>query len=385
MEFKHIRNQTDSDVREILIYGVIGRDVNGLEVANELRFLIEYEDVKEIDIRINSSGGSMVEGFGIISALENAKNKGVVINCINDGLCASMGGLIFAVGDYRSMHDYSLLMLHNPNLGQAKIKDEHKEMIAKFRDSAITILKNKSGLEVEAISTMLDKETWLAGEEAKSLGLNDNVITTDKKEKKEEALAFVESGASALEIMNLYNGKKPKNKMKKVYNHLELEETSTEEQIVEAIENRVAEVVNEKASLTEQLETITNETTEKDAEIVELKDKVAELTTFVEASNKSLAEDLVNEAIKSKKIKEDAKASFLAMEVETLKNVLNAIETPKANLLKEVANTITEPATKKTFRELEKENPSELNRIKNETPEIYAEMYKAEYGTEYNK
>ncbi len=385
MDYKHIKSQAGTDVREILIHGIIGRDINGLEVANELRFLIDFEDVKEINMRINSSGGSMVEGFGIISAMHHAFKKGVIINTINDGLSASMGALIFVNGTHRKMHDFSLLMFHNPNLGNQAITDDQKPMIEKFRNSAVTIIKNKTGLSESKTGKMLDNETWIEAIEGnKMLGVFDEIIVTKNKKKKAHALSLIESGATALDVMNVYKGKSNKIKMEKVYNHLGISDASTPEAVVKAIESVVSAITAKKEAVATELATVKSEITTKDA-------RIAELEGEAKVSHTAKVEAVVNKAIIDKKIKAEAKDSFIAIgedSIENLNTVLNAITVPevqKPNLLKTVQNGVILPSGEKpkSLREMEREDPKGLTKIKNENPELYGQMYVAEYGVPY--
>ena len=127
MNLKHVKMREGGQA-EVLIYDEIGDEgVRALYIASEINWLIKYEDISELLIRVNSGGGSMIEGFGIVSALQSAVEKGVKLITQNDGLAASMAGPILAMGQKVKAKDFSLIMLHNPLIYEAETLTD-KEM-----------------------------------------------------------------------------------------------------------------------------------------------------------------------------------------------------------------------------------------------------------------
>ncbi len=92
---------------EMQLYGVIGEKVDGDYFAQELRWLGREFD--EINIRINSMGGDLVQGLSIVGEMK--ASKAYIITTI-EGVAASMAAVIALSADERRMNDYARMMLH---------------------------------------------------------------------------------------------------------------------------------------------------------------------------------------------------------------------------------------------------------------------------------
>lgn len=97
---------------EILIYGIVGDSWDGLD-ANTLVPLISAGD-DDLDVRINSPGGYVMEGLAIVNAIAREVAKGRNVTTHIDGLAASMGSVIAMAGTEILMADNALIMIHNP-------------------------------------------------------------------------------------------------------------------------------------------------------------------------------------------------------------------------------------------------------------------------------
>lgn len=384
MKFKYISNQTE-DSADILIHSEIGSGLSE-RISEEINFLVNVFGIRILNVRINSGGGSMLEGFGIFSSLHNAINKGVIVNTINEGVSASMAGLISQMATKRKMVDFGLLMLHNPNFGGASASTvEEQEIINKFRESVLTMFEGATGIERTTLEEMMDKETWLDSSQALELGFIDEIIVTGQKTKKKAIKNLFKTNsinlASVMNVINLKEDIKPKNKkmLKNVTSHLGLSEDASEESILEAITN-----VSSKVSA---LET-ENSTLKKD---------VANKTTEIETLSASVLETKkagitakVEEAITKGKIKEESKDSMITLGVadeSQLDMILDSVKEPEANLLAQMealknkgGNT---PETK-TLRELEKDSPEKVADLLKNNIEEYKRLYKEEYKAEYS-
>ena len=78
----------------MFLFGAIGSEINGNAFAEQIKYLEEI-GVEELTIRINSPGGSVFEGMSIVSAIRASKMD---ITLINEGVAASMAGIILACG-----------------------------------------------------------------------------------------------------------------------------------------------------------------------------------------------------------------------------------------------------------------------------------------------
>lgn len=152
---------------EILIYGIVGDSWDGLD-ANTLVPLISDGD-DALDIRINSPGGYVMEGLAIFNAIRREAAKGRTVTAHIDGLAASMGSILAMAGDEIVMADNALMMIHNPwecACGDAAELRRAADKLDMIRDQLVSIYAKRTGLEAEALVTMLDAETWLTATEA---------------------------------------------------------------------------------------------------------------------------------------------------------------------------------------------------------------------------
>ena len=138
MDLKFVKNILSDGVAEVLLYGPIGRTfdersqryvgIDGEQFAEEIRFLNSYDEVKKINIRINSAGGSMLDGYSIFNAIKNSAKE---CDTYTDGVAASIAGVIFQAGKRRYMNDFGKLMIHAPSIGvqYELLSDKQKKMI----------------------------------------------------------------------------------------------------------------------------------------------------------------------------------------------------------------------------------------------------------------
>lgn len=149
---------------EIYDWGFYGNYLSQVERAKE------YE---ELEIDINSPGGSVIDGLGFFDALQDFAAKGGKIKTRNMGLAASMASVIFLAGQKRIMRPNSFFMIHNPwvfAVGDADKLESQAELLRKMEDKIVAIYQKVSGLSATKIRNMMDAETWLTAEEAKVMG-----------------------------------------------------------------------------------------------------------------------------------------------------------------------------------------------------------------------
>ena len=373
--FKFIDN-VSSGVATINLYEQIGDTVNedgsvnygisGSSFASAIQWLDEYEQVSSINVRINSIGGSVLDGYSMCSAILNCNKP---VNTFIDGLAASTAGWVAVCGKKVHMADFGTFMMHNPSGGT------DKDVTALVKNTIITILSNRTGLSPEECSKLMDKETWMNAQECKDKLIVDEIITHDKKIK-------MSTNASLYDMALIYNKVINKPKMENIKNKLGLGAEATELEIVNSIEvfqNKVTALEAEKLELTNKVA----EFEAKEAEKVE-----AEKAAFV-----AEVTEVVETAVKEDKIKAEEKEAVLANALSSkenfafVKNMLekisNVVKAPVVFDLKNVkaANGI-ENREGWTCRDWEKKDPSGLLKLKNEAPAIYTMLYKAEYGVE---
>ncbi len=160
---------------EILIYGIVGDSWDGLD-ANALVPLISDGD-DDLDVRINSPGGYVMEGLAIYNAIIRQKAKGRKVTTHIDGLAASMGSVIAMAGDDIVMADNALMMIHNPwdcACGDAADLRRAADKLDMIRDQIVGIYAKQTGIETDTLISMLDAETWMTAVEA----LAQNFVTS---------------------------------------------------------------------------------------------------------------------------------------------------------------------------------------------------------------
>lgn len=178
-----VSDKAQNGAGEMYIYGDIAdekwydEDVTPKSIRDALT---QMGAVKNLDIHINSNGGSCIAGNAIISILDTYRRKnGTSLNVYIEGIAASMGSGIASVGDKVYMADNALLMLHKPllaMLGNADALQKGIEILDKTEETLVNnYMRRFKGTEDE-LRQLLADETWLTADEAKEWGLVDEII-----------------------------------------------------------------------------------------------------------------------------------------------------------------------------------------------------------------
>jgi ATP-dependent Clp protease protease subunit len=163
--------------RLIFVTGPI-EDYGASLLTAQLLFLEAENPKKEIHMYINSPGGLVTAGMAIYDTMQYVRPQ-IQTYCI--GQAASMGSLLLCAG--KKGERYALpnarVMVHQPSAsfyGQAADIARHAQEIVKLKKRLNEIYAKHTGQTVEAIEKMLDRDTYLTGEEAKTFGLIDHVM-----------------------------------------------------------------------------------------------------------------------------------------------------------------------------------------------------------------
>jgi ATP-dependent Clp protease, protease subunit len=164
----------------ILFIGTpIDDNVANLTIA-QLLFLQSEDPKKDIQMYINSPGGSVSAGLAIYDTMKHVKPD---ISTIVMGLAASFGAVLSTAGakGKRFALPNAQLMIHQPWSegvgGQASDIDIRAREILKTRDRLNQILADHTGQAVEQIAKDTDRDRYLTAEEAKAYGLIDDIIS----------------------------------------------------------------------------------------------------------------------------------------------------------------------------------------------------------------
>lgn len=176
--------------------------------VEEFLWLQDYVKPSKIVVLINSEGGSVLKGMAAFSVIQNCP---IEVDCVVEGIAASMATILWVAGDNLFMHDYSILMIHNPFCYDKDPQDEStKNMLAAFKNQLSTIYQKRLGLSKETVESIMDGEgkadgTYFTAKEAVSAGLisKDHVLKTSKnvKDKVKNQIEGITDSASIRNIM----------------------------------------------------------------------------------------------------------------------------------------------------------------------------------------
>ncbi|MCD7757556.1 MAG: ATP-dependent Clp protease proteolytic subunit, partial [Clostridiales bacterium] len=144
----------------------------------ELLYLEAQDPDKDIQLYINSPGGSVTAGMAIYDTMQYIKCD---VQTICSGMAASMGAFLLSSGakGKRIALPNSEIMIHQPSAGtQGKVTDMEidVEHFLKIKQNLNEILAANTGKPVETIKAETERDHWLTAEEAKEYGLIDQVI-----------------------------------------------------------------------------------------------------------------------------------------------------------------------------------------------------------------
>jgi ATP-dependent Clp protease protease subunit len=133
---------------------------------------------KDIQIYINSPGGSVSAGLGIYDTMQLISSD---VATICTGLAASMGAVLLTAGaaGKRSALPHSRVMIHQPlggAQGQASDIEITAREIIKTKHELYEILSNHSGVDITKIEQDADRDYWMTSYEARDYGLIDQVL-----------------------------------------------------------------------------------------------------------------------------------------------------------------------------------------------------------------
>lgn len=173
-KFLTFKNQAAGKNPELLVYGDIGEwwgEVQSREFAEQLQAITS----DEIDVRINSNGGSVFTAQAIYSSL---KRHPASVNVYIDGIAASAATIIAMAGDKIIMPENTMMMIHSPLVGVYGNADELRDtadILDKVRDTIVAVYRDKSGLDDDKILELMAEDTYLTAAEALDFGLVDEV------------------------------------------------------------------------------------------------------------------------------------------------------------------------------------------------------------------
>lgn len=169
--------------RVVFIVGPI-EDYSANLIVAQLLYLESENPEKDINVYINSPGGSVTAGMAIYDTMQFVRPD-VSTMCV--GQAASMGALLLAAGaaGKRYALPHSRVMIHQPLggfQGQASDIDIHAREILKLKEQLNRILQHHTGQDMETIERDTDRDKFLSAAEARDYGLLDDVLESRDSE-----------------------------------------------------------------------------------------------------------------------------------------------------------------------------------------------------------
>jgi len=163
----------------IVFIGTPIDDVVANLIIAQMLFLQMEDANKDINVYINSPGGSVTAGLAIYDTMQFVKPD-VATYCV--GQASSMGALLLSAGSKGKRHTLpnSRIMIHQPwggIQGAAEDISRHAKEILKMRDKINEILAKHTGQTLEKIQKDTDRDYFMSSQEAKDYGLIDEVIS----------------------------------------------------------------------------------------------------------------------------------------------------------------------------------------------------------------
>lgn len=163
----------------------LGTEVNS-DVANILiaqLLWLEQQSDNDINLYINSPGGSVSDGLALIDCMNFIKPS-IITTCV--GTAASMAAVIFSNGakGNRHMMEHARFMIHQVSGGTGRSQCADIQIVAKemelLQNELYEILSQNSNLSFDEIKERADRDCWLKAEDAVKYGFADNIIKSRK-------------------------------------------------------------------------------------------------------------------------------------------------------------------------------------------------------------
>lgn len=157
-------------------------DVTASVIVAQMLFLESEDPDKDIQLYINSPGGSITAGMAIYDTMQYIKPD---VSTICIGMAASMGAFLLLSGakGKRLALPNSEIMIHQPlggMRGQASDIKIHADRIIKIRENLNNIISSRTGQPLSKVEQDTDRDNFMTSEEAKAYGIIDDIIEKRK-------------------------------------------------------------------------------------------------------------------------------------------------------------------------------------------------------------
>jgi len=172
----------------IIFLGVPIDDYVANIIQAQLLFLESVDARKDMQIYLNTPGGSVYAGLGIYDTMQYIAPD---IATICTGIAASMGAVLLCAGQAgkRTALPHSRILIHQPMggaEGQASDIEITAREILKLKKELYDIIANHSGQPFKKIEKDADRDYWMTAEEAKAYGMIDEILVREKSKKSKD-------------------------------------------------------------------------------------------------------------------------------------------------------------------------------------------------------
>lgn len=182
-KFKFIKNLSkEAKSCDIWIEGELTDDYYGANAAffrSELNYAISYMGVNNVNVRINSIGGSVKQGYSIYGAIQNAIDQGVKVDTYNEGFAFSMAAMIFLAGNKRISKPYAQFMTHKASY-EGSDEEGVKALMDNINASFIGMIKDRCGKTDEEAAEFFGESDYFFSAE---MAIEKNFATAIYKER----------------------------------------------------------------------------------------------------------------------------------------------------------------------------------------------------------
>ena len=163
----------------IIFLGTEVNDYTANVIQAQLLYLDSTDSDRDINLYLNTPGGSVYAGLGIYDTMQFVKSH---IGTICTGMAASMGAILLVAGEkgMRAALPHSRVMIHQPLggiHGQASDIEITAREILKLKDELYHIIADHSGQNVDKIRQDADRDYWMNAQEALGYGMIDKIYT----------------------------------------------------------------------------------------------------------------------------------------------------------------------------------------------------------------
>tara|TARA_R110000824_G_scaffold144529_2_gene312492 strand:+ start:546 stop:1538 length:993 start_codon:yes stop_codon:yes gene_type:complete len=296
MNWYNIKNVAESNITEVMIYDEIG--MYGVDAKSFIDDVKNLPKDTSVLLRINSPGGSVIDGLAIYDAVSRLPQK---VTSRIEGIAASMASVIALAADEVIMSENSLYMIHNVWGGEVGDSDDLRkaaDLMDKMGERLVNIYVSKSGQTEEQIRSWMDEETWFNSSEAVEAGFVNLVEAPIKMAAKFDINKYDYKNKSIVE--NLFNNQNKENQMEKEFENLksfisEMFNKTTEAKEVKILDNE--EVSEKMSAIEESIEESNKAVVELNGSIVEKDGYIAtleaEIATYKVAKMEGTPSDVV--------------------------------------------------------------------------------------------